>query len=465
MVQSRQGTSDGTRESSVTAKIRDLFGLSGNKRELAKRGSRYRRPPFLEHISRSVDDVEAQEISEGCWKIHERSSARDEVPCSPAALRVLSEEALHRQSPARRLLFTTETSALQSCCTKLDRYTQKQSDACRTVFTTVEILEMILQQVDHIQSVATIAASEVASAGSGATTDSRKGSLYACLTVDRIFNQVAMRVISRRIELHNMTQLLAYASVSSSRDNLCRDLVVHRVKTCQQVEFDRIAQFRLRSLELYVCPKLLPTRAMLVSGTLLKVALPGCALVDDSVMSEVARNCPRLEILDLRACELVTDKGILEIARHCPQLTYLNVGRVKHSEGITDLSIVAISQNTRVETLGLAGCAVSDETVLAIARHSGPRIERLSLNQCHRITDHSMCELLRSAPKLQVLEIVGCKDLKDAKTMCYFKVSSGALVETSEVYAIEMQLYEREVRHELDRLKNRIIKSQRRVTA
>lgn len=443
-------------EPSITSKLKGFF--NGTKKHESKNIAQPLRPPArLPKWSRGSSDKVFQLSSS------RRSSLSNEVPVSPARFSIQSEFRELRRTSIERILFPIRSQETSVVTVREGRQTVSARARALSI---LEIVEAIVLQIEDPVSLAVTTTKSDKSAT--IRTSEGSGPLSACLYVNRIFHAAAKRAISKRIVLHDMDQLVAYTQNKASQDNLCRDLLIHRVKACEQEQFEQIAQFRLRSLELYVCPKLIPTAAMLSSGTLLKIALPGCALVDDELMTTIARMCQKLQILDLRACEKVSDAGVIAIAQRCPDLSYLNVGRIKRSEAITDLSIVEICKRTSVETLGLAGCAISDESVLAVARHRGLQIERLSMNQCHKITDYALCELLRSSPRLQVLEVVGCDKLRDAKTMCFFKFSTGALVETSDSFAAEMQLYEGEVKFELERLKLRASCARlaaRRVTA
>lgn len=379
----------------------------------------------------------------------------EEVPPSPTHLVVRRNySSAARTSPIRRLLHAPEISQVQD-----------NNQACRTALSIPEVVECILQSLDddYWTTNSSILSRKTPRSEPGEEVPAR-GSLYHCLLVSQTFNWAATRVLSRRVELKELTRLEAYTRSSASKDRLCRDLLIHRVKTCDQSKFDDIEQYRLRSLELYVCPNLVPNLQMISSGTLKKIALPGCGKVDDMVMEQIAKYCPQLEILDLRACELVTDHGLIQIANHCPRLAYLNVGRVKRAGNVTDRSIVEISMKTSVETLGLAGCAVGDEAVLSIAHHRGSQIERLSMNQCPAITDISISQLVIMAPRLQVLEIVGCHLVRNAKALCYFKVKSGALVETDQKLSAQMQVYEADAIAEFEACNDRSRRAQRRIT-
>lgn len=444
---------------SLKNRLKDFFSLPTNRRFPKSEVARKRSAPSLSGCKNEtlwVADACSEAIRTSKQDFSRQSfESSPDTPTSPTRLVVSKDcRSTERVSCARTVFATNscldeypcDTVSLGALCNA--RHCIQGNLASSVALGIPEIVENILQKLDEIlwqsnSSLLTRGSRKSSELQNDEDEATCTGPLYACLTVDRIFNWAAKRIISRRIELNKLEQLERYSSSVASRDNLCRDLLVHRIKTCDQSMFDSIQQYRLKSLELYVCPKLVPNQKMLGAGTLIKLALPGCGLVTDKNMAEVAMNCPLLEILDLRACELVTDDGIIQIADSCPRLSYLNVGRVKNSGAITDRSIARITKKTSVETLGLAGCGIGDRTVLSIAHNRGLEIERLSMNQCHLISDYSINILLQNSPKLQVLEVVGCEDVKDAKALCNFKIKSGALVETSEALALQIREYER----------------------
>ncbi|KAF9358792.1 hypothetical protein BGX34_008767 [Mortierella sp. NVP85] len=160
-----------------------------------------------------------------------------------------------------------------------------------------------------------------------------------------------------------------------------KKIVLHKLK---QMEDDHIMPLiswfhNLQIIEFYICEKLTDKVVQAIAKNcpqLQQLLMPGCAKVTDSGVSQVALHCPRMRHLDLRACSNVSDESLLLVAKHCPDLWHLNVGRVSSATKVTGRSIVEIAKNTNLNTLGLAGCAMTDDAVIEIAKHARSGLHR-----------------------------------------------------------------------------------------
>lgn len=175
----------------------------------------------------------------------------------------------------------------------------------------------------------------------------------------------------------------------------------------------------LTSLDIYICDYLLDSTVLAFItvhhpiSPITHLSLAGCHRITDAVVLKVAEHCPNLQHLDLRACGLVSDTSIIQIANSCPQLHHLNVGRIRERERITAASILPLAKQTQITVLGLAGCDVTDECMFAIAECRGEVLERISVNNCPRITDRSLRNFVNHCKKLSVLELKECRNLTD----------------------------------------------------
>ncbi|KAI9245120.1 hypothetical protein BDA99DRAFT_549271 [Phascolomyces articulosus] len=173
--------------------------------------------------------------------------------------------------------------------------------------------------------------------------------------------------------------------------------------------------FRLERLELYICDSITDDSVLpfLTHGNLTHLTLAGCYQVTDAVITQAAESCRNLVLLDVRACGLISDTSITEIALKCPKLRHLNVGRVRDRERISTASINLIAQHTQIAVLGLAGCDITDECMLLLAHHRNKELERISVNNCRRLTNKSVHAFVKQCVNLAVFEMKECHLVDD----------------------------------------------------
>lgn len=257
------------------------------------------------------------------------------------------------------------------------------------------------------------------------TPESPAPGLYNCLLVNSMWYDTAVRVLDRQIFFRSSEHWLQFARRGASTlSRKPRKLVLHKLAEAMQVEIDLLDTYELGEqlewLEFYTCAGIAPSPSLLGSQ-LTKIILPGCFRVNDRTMAHIAERCPQLRHLDIRACELVTDRGIKLIAKYCPQLELLNVGRTQGGEYITYKGIKHLARQTKLATLGIAGCHVDDRAVWELALNRGPKLERLSFNNCALLSDFGIPKALGYMPNLTVLEIRGCVHITNMKPLVLFK--------------------------------------------
>ncbi|KAI8601600.1 hypothetical protein EDD21DRAFT_414763 [Dissophora ornata] len=209
------------------------------------------------------------------------------------------------------------------------------------------------------------------------------------------------------------------------RASSVKKIVLHKLKLIEDKDILPLTTWfhNLQILEFYICEKLTDRIVVAVAENcprLQQLLMPGCAKITDSGISQVALHCPRMKHLDLRACSNVSDESLFLVAKHCPELWHLNVGRVSSATKVTGRSIVEIAKNTKLNTLGLAGCAMTDDAVIEIARYSRLGLHRISLNSCPMLTCASIRALMQLCPNLAVLEIKQCLLITDMATLYRF---------------------------------------------
>ncbi|KAI7869864.1 hypothetical protein BDF14DRAFT_1721765 [Spinellus fusiger] len=170
----------------------------------------------------------------------------------------------------------------------------------------------------------------------------------------------------------------------------------------------------LKRLDFYICDHISDASFYpFITHHLTHISLAGCHCITDEAIAQAARQCPQLEHLDLRACGQVSDVSVKQVARHCPRLKHLNVGRVRDRERITGDSIIDIAKYTQVSVLGLAGCDVDDTCMIQLAYHRREGLERISVNNCPRITNQALRAYVTFCPHLSVFEMKECHCIND----------------------------------------------------
>ncbi|CAO0802455.1 unnamed protein product [Mucor circinelloides] len=202
--------------------------------------------------------------------------------------------------------------------------------------------------------------------------------------------------------------------------NAVRSITLRKIKDKSINEpLQQIGQHahNLEKLDIYICDHLSDSSIYTFithnHQSLTYLSLAGCNKITDDAVLSVAQHCPKLEHLDLRACGLISDISIQSIAENCPNLHHLNVGRVRDREKITMQSINLIAQKTKVAVLGLAGCDMTDECLILLAKCRGRGLERISVNNCYRITNKSVRAYVDYCPNLSVFEMKECHWVDD----------------------------------------------------
>lgn len=265
--------------------------------------------------------------------------------------------------------------------------------------------------------------------------DEAASPLLSCMLVNHIWYEETCRILYKHLHFSDSSLFAKFSECNGHRSKAVpwgstsapgpRLLVLHKLTETTQDQVDNIAQDvggNLEWLEFYTCPNLYPSRELMRGGTLKKVVVPGCTAVNDSVVGAIARACPLLEQLDLRACEEVSDKSIRVVAHYCRNLAMLNVGRTHCGHRITNRGIRSIARHTKITTLGVAGCHINDTTIWELAIHRGRYLERLSLNNCFLLTNNSVPRILGYTTKnLSVLELRGCPLISNMMPLVIFK--------------------------------------------
>mmetsp|Transcript_6350 Transcript_6350/g.7944 ORF Transcript_6350/g.7944 Transcript_6350/m.7944 type:complete len:538 (+) Transcript_6350:264-1877(+) len=257
------------------------------------------------------------------------------------------------------------------------------------------------------------------------------GVLFNCLQVNKLFNQVTNELLNQKFffsderKLHSYLQTLKVNKLKTKPSLFVFHKLFHAKQDIIELIKHHMDFANLQWLEFYMCPKLLPTPEFLVYGSnIKKIVITGSKVIDDGFLSMVAKKCPNLEILDIRACELISDSGVYQIAKMCRKLTTVNFGRKNKGNLITDSSLCTlIRNNPHLNTVGLAGCHITDKTLWDLAIRCSDNLQRLSLNNCPYLTNQSIPLILHSNffKNLSVLELRFANQITNFKPIIEFK--------------------------------------------
>ncbi|KAI8070184.1 hypothetical protein BDF21DRAFT_344757 [Thamnidium elegans] len=116
--------------------------------------------------------------------------------------------------------------------------------------------------------------------------------------------------------------------------------------------------------------------------------------ITDSTVDCITLASPKIRNLILNKCVNITDKAVEHLSRLGRYLHYIHLGSCRH---ITDASIIQLaSKCTRIRYIDLASCNnLGDDTVIALA--TLPKLKRIGLVKCTRITNRAIMSLTRNA--------------------------------------------------------------------
>ncbi|CAH2352413.1 antagonist of mitotic exit network protein 1 [[Candida] railenensis] len=267
-----------------------------------------------------------------------------------------------------------------------------------------------------------------------------RGILHNCLLVNKLFNQVTTEFMNKKFFFSSEGNFMKYlqSKIKEQESSLLKPvtkmspsmIVLHKLFSVKSEAVEllnkQLDYSNLEWIEFFMCPKLLPSPFMFESNghKIKKFVVTGSKVLDDNFMIHLSKKCRNLEVLDIRACELVSDSGIYSIGKYCRNLKVINFGRKKRGHLITDNSLSnLVKNNPKLNTIGLAGCHVSDKVIWDIAIHCNQAVERLSLNNCALITNQSIPLILHSnyLPNLSVLELRFVEQLTNFKPIIEFK--------------------------------------------
>lgn len=287
-----------------------------------------------------------------------------------------------------------------------------------------------------------------------------KGNLFNCLMVNKLWFRLMFPLLVNELYFNSMErfqQFLCSMDVIDPNDSNCNkinSLKLNRIYDSMQLNVSKICFQNVTNLNIHICPNMdIRSSWFRHMKNLKDLSITGNKKIDNNFLINLSKSCSLIVNLDLRACERIGDTGIVAIAINCPNLKLINLGRHKNGSKVTDISIVALGKFTNVETIGLAGCNITDTGLWEFAKHNGSNVKRLSLNNCSKLTDFSIPYLLgfNYMPNLSVLEIKFLEKLNNVKYVAKFKlwrqsVNQPILIESCERITKLIDIEEQKIR-------------------
>ena len=256
-----------------------------------------------------------------------------------------------------------------------------------------------------------------------------KNTLFNCLTINKLWYNVTIEHYTGTLifkDEFNFQKFIKSLHYPMKPKKIILRKIHSNMNIFNNLRNDYLDLSEVKHLEFFICPNMVPPISWFQNlNSLETLILPGNKLIDDSYLIQILsnRNIKNLKNIDLRACNKITDSGVLSIATHCPQLTSCNLGRHKNGNGITSVSVISLAKYTKIETLGVAGCDITDVGIWELASICGTNIKRLSLNNCSMLTNRGISILshINFFPNLAVIEIRNLVQVNQIKSLVEFK--------------------------------------------
>lgn len=124
------------------------------------------------------------------------------------------------------------------------------------------------------------------------------------------------------------------------------------------------------------------------------------SLITDRTINALAAHCPRLTQITLFSCPQVTAEAMANLVGHCSNLETLNLSNSTCAND--DVIYRAIQSCPFLSELVILRAGVTDASVIALASKF-PRLRRLNISRCFRLTDDSVVAVCFHCRHLQEL--------------------------------------------------------------
>lgn len=128
--------------------------------------------------------------------------------------------------------------------------------------------------------------------------------------------------------------------------------------------------------------------------------------VDDVLLSVIARNCTRLQELDLTSHSKFTMKGWLPLIQKCSDLTTISVSDNMNLDSDCFKALAFLLP--KLQELSAARCVMFNNACLQDISKNCRSIRALDLTWCHKVTDQGLSDLASGSKGLVDLNLSNC---------------------------------------------------------
>lgn len=138
-----------------------------------------------------------------------------------------------------------------------------------------------------------------------------------------------------------------------------------------------------------------------------------CSKVTDGSLSRLAHSCPLLKRVKLNGCFEVTDTAVADLIRNCRMLVELDLAGCPNTTNT--VARLAMLQLPHLREFRLSGSSnLSDEAFLGLANAGTlDKLRIIDLTSCVLITDSTVGNIVRAAPRLRNVVLAKCANITD----------------------------------------------------
>ncbi|WP_039456529.1 ankyrin repeat domain-containing protein [Candidatus Jidaibacter acanthamoebae] len=145
-----------------------------------------------------------------------------------------------------------------------------------------------------------------------------------------------------------------------------------------------------------------------------ELLLSNCTVLTDAIINDILKDSPGLMVLNLSGCVSLTNYAVRSIASYCPQIEKLVINNIPNLSYIgtkTGMSSLVFSNLRRLD--------LSDNRDLGNVWIYAPKLEWLDISGCKQITDKGLCYLVGNSSYLNTLMLEGCDKITNMQAKTY----------------------------------------------